>query len=180
MAVMQSLPRLVVALTCAVALVAFARAADAQEEPEDSVAMSHNRGLSIGLGPTLLLPMRTGGPYGAGLSLDARYGIKAGPTVVAPGGMVAGYAISSRLVGVAMPTLRFTVPVGPLAPYVLGGIGGGGITHPGEGGVAFLAGGGLMVHFGRVFALGLEATYQTITTTEFSSVALGPLLAFGG
>lgn len=175
----------------AISLVGLSRDARAQEaerqeappqgEPhEDSVAMSANRGFKLGLGPTLLLPMRAGGPYGGGITVDGRYGIKAGPTVLAPGGALTGYLISSRLVGMAMPTFRVTLPVGPLAPFVIGGVGAGGITNPAETGVALIGGGGLMIHFGRVFAIGAEATYQTITGTELETVAIGPAVAFGG
>jgi hypothetical protein len=153
--------------------------ASAQEESE-SPAMSANRGLHIGLGPTVILPMRAGGPYGGGVNVEGRYGIQAGPTVIGPGGMVAGYFISSRFIGMAMPTLRVTVPAGPFAPYLVGGVGGGWIANPSEGGVALLGGGGLMIHFGRTFAIGAEATYQTITGTEFGGVAIGPAIAFGG
>jgi hypothetical protein len=158
----------------------FARDASAQEEHEDSVAMSANRGFKLGIGPTLLMPMRAGGPYGGGLNLEGRYGIKAGPTVVAPGGLLAGYFISSRFIGIAMPTFRITLPIGPLAPYAVGGVGGGWISNPSEGGLALLGGGGLMIHFGRIFALGAEITYQTISGTDFGGLAIGPAIAFGG
>jgi hypothetical protein len=163
----------------ALGLVASSRQAHAQEEG-DNAAMAANRGLRIGLGPTLLLPARDGGPYGGGLTLDGRYGIKAGPTVLAPGGRLSGYLQSSRFVGVAMPTFRVTVPVGPLAPYLVGGVGGGWISNPSDGGVALLGGGGLMIHFGRIFAIGAEATYQTITNTGFDTVVIGPSIQFGG
>lgn len=155
-------------------------ASSAPTEEADSPAMSANRGFSLGLGPTLLLPMRRGGPYGGGLSIDARYGIKTGPLVLAPGALLSGYAISGRLIGVPLGTFRITVPIGPFAPFVVGGVGYGWISNPAESGMAFLGGGGMVVHVGRVFALGIEATYQTITTTEFHSVALGPVLIFGG
>lgn len=155
------------------------RDAAAQEEP-DSAAMSANRGFKLGLGPTILLPMRDGGPLGGGANIEGRYGIKAGPTVIGPGGMLAGYAMSGRFVGMAMPTLRWTVPAGPFAPYLVGGVGGGWISNPSEGGVALVGGGGLMIHFGRFFALGAEATYQTITSTDFGGVAIGPAISFGG
>jgi hypothetical protein len=36
-----------------------------------------------------------------------------------------------------------------------------------------------MVHLGRVLALGVEATYQTITGTEFKELAIGPAIMFG-
>ncbi len=33
-----------------------------------------------------------------------------------------------------------------------------------------LAGGGLMIHFGRILALGAEVTYQRITGTDFQVI----------
>jgi hypothetical protein len=175
----HNLRLVLVLMVTSAAVVGVSRDAAAQES-EESPAMSANRGFKLGIGPTLLFPMREGGPYGGGLNLEGRYGIKVGPTVVAPGGMLAGYTISGRFIGMAMPTARFTVPVGPLAPYLVGGVGGGWISNPSEGGLALLGGGGLMIHFGRVFALGAEATYQTITNTDFGGLALGPVISFGG
>lgn len=141
--------------------------------------MAANRGFVFGLGPVFLFPS-DGGPMGGGLDVDGRYGFRAGPTVIAPGGKLAGYVISSRMVGIAMPTLRVTLPAGPLAPFVMGGVGGGWLGNPSEGGVSLLAGGGLHVHLGRVLAIGVEATYQTITGTELDVFAIGPSIRVGG
>jgi hypothetical protein len=164
----------------AVVLAVAPRVAKAQEGEYDSVAMEQNRGLKMGVGPTLVLPLRSDGPYGAGLTVEGRYGIQVGPTVIAPGGRIAGYVIAERGVGLAMPTARVTMPVGPLAPYLLGGVGVGGLTNDSESGVALLGGGGLMIHFGRVIAFGAEATYQAITGTEMKTVTVMPVIAFGG
>lgn len=152
--------------------------ASAQEERE-SAAMAANRGLRFGLGPELLLPTDNG-PMGGGLVLDGRYGFRAGPTVLAPGGRLGGYIISSRFAGTAMPTFRITLPVGPLAPFAVGGVGIGGLSNPGESGLAWLGGGGLMIHFGRVLAIGAEITYQRITDTELETLGIGPSIQFGG
>lgn len=170
--------RSALALTAALALALVPATALAQEEGE-STAMRANRGFKLGLGPELLIPS-DGGPMGGGLTLDGRYGIKAGPTVLAPGGRLAGYYISKRFVGTAMPTFRVTVPVGPLAPFLVGGLGPGGMTNDGEGGLAILGGGGLMIHFGRFVAVGAEVTYQKITGTEFEMLGIGPAIHFGG
>jgi len=117
------MPRLLASVALAAALLTIAASASAQEESE-STAMRANRGFRFGFGPALLLPT-DGGPLGGGLVLDGRYGIKAGPTVLAPGGRLAGYLLSARFIGTAMPTFRVTLPVGPFAPYILGGVGGG-------------------------------------------------------
>jgi hypothetical protein len=162
------------------AVLTLSREASAQEEPPESPAMSASRGLKLGLAPILLFPIREDGSYGGGLEIQGRYGIKAGPTVIAPGGILGGYFISSRFIGLAMPTLRWTLPIGPFAPYVVGGVGPGWISNPSEGGVALLGGGGLMIHFGRVIAVGAELTYRTITSTDYGGLVLGPVISFGG
>lgn len=168
------------AFVLAGALAVVPRAAAAQEKPEEEgAAAAANRGLRIGVGPVLLLPT-DGGPLGGGLDLSARYGFRAGPTILAPGGRVAGYLFSQRFAALGMPTFRVTVPAGPLAPFVMGGVGPGWISSPSEAGVALLGGGGLMVHFGRALALGAEVSYQTITGTELQSIAIGPSILIGG
>jgi hypothetical protein len=155
-----------------------ARDARAQEPERESAAMSANRGPRIGVGPTLILPQRSEGPWGVGVDVEARYGIKAGPLVFAPGVMLTGNVLSSRVASLATPTVRLTLPVGPLAPYVVGGFGVGWMTSPGDAGFAVLGGGGLVAHFGRAFALGGEFTYQRITGTEFGGFAFGPVVSF--
>lgn len=160
------------------AALGFSLLASSSAHAQDSAAYRANEGFRLGIGPVLLFPS-DGGPLGGGLDLDARYGIPAGPTILAPGGRLAGYALSGRFIGVAMPTFRVTLPVGPLAPFVVGGVGGGWMSNPSEAGLALLGGGGLMVHFGRVLAVGAEVTYQTITGTEFQNLAIGPSIQIG-
>src|SRR5437868_6346063 len=93
----QRMRRFVVSLAVAAAVLAVPAVAVAQEE-EDSTAMRANRGFRFGFGPQLLIPS-DGGPMGGGLVLDGRYGIKAGPTVLAPGGRLGGYLLSARFIG---------------------------------------------------------------------------------
>lgn len=169
-------PRLALAGLAAAATVALPRVAAAYDE--GSAAVISNTGFDFGLGPVLLVPT-DGGPLGGGLDAELRYGIGLDPVILAPGARVAGYAFSGRFVGLAMPTLRLTLPVGPLAPFVTGGVGGGWLSNPSEAGLALMGGGGLMVHFGRVLGVGVEATYQTVTDTELEAIAVGPMLQFG-
>jgi hypothetical protein len=145
---------------------------------EDSAAVKANKGFHFGLGPVLLVPT-DGGPLGGGLDVELRYGIGADPVILAPGGRIAGYYISGRFVAMGMPTFRLTLPLGPLAPFLVGGVGPGILTNPSETGVALMGGGGIMLHLGRVFAIGAEATYQTITSTEFQEFAIGPAIHIG-
>jgi hypothetical protein len=56
----------------------------------------------------------------------------------------------------------------------------GGLTHPGDGGFAWLAGGGLMIHFGHAVAVGGELNYEEIVGTGFKVLSIGPSLLIGG
>jgi len=151
----------------------------------DTAAWRSNRGLQSTFGPSLLIPTDGDDSYGGGLELGLRYGMKVGPTILAPGGRVAGYYQPKRLVGDVMPTIRWTIPLGPLAPFLEAGVGAGAATNPGRGGVAILAGGGLMIHFGNVLGLGARAAYETIPGTagegkpRFSVLSVGPMLQLG-
>lgn len=178
---MNHVPKVLLSVaTIAIASTVFAAEASAQEQEEESVGMSANKGFKLGFAPMLLLPMRDNGPWGGGLELQARYGIKAGGTVFAPGGMLGGYTISGRFLYIAMPTVRWTVPIGPVAPYIVGGAGYGGFSNPGQDGFAALGGGGMMIHLGHVIAIGAELTYRTITNTGYDALVFGPQIAFGG
>ena len=145
---------------------------------EDDIAYRANTGLRWGIGPVILIPPGDR-PLGGGLDLDVRYGIGAGPVVVAPGARFAGYILSREYIVLGMPTARVTLPFGPLAPFVVGGVGPGYTSAEEKGGVALLGGGGLMVHIGPFFGIGAEATYQTITGTDFKAVTVGPSLLIG-
>jgi hypothetical protein len=149
---------------------------DAFAFDEDSAAAQANKGFHLGLGPELLIPTDSNRPLGGGLVLDGRYGIDLNPVIIGPGARLGGYVISERLVGVAMGTLRVTFPLGPLAPFLIGGIGGGGLTNDSESGLALMGGAGLMIHLGKHFAFGVEGDYETITTTEFKEFSIGPAI----
>lgn len=150
----------------------------ARAEVPDTPAWQSNVGFVSGIGLAVLVPDE--GSVGFGLEPTGRYGIPAGPVIVAPGARLGGYYVSERLIGTLMPTLRLTVPLGPLAPFGQGGIGAGGLTNPGEGGLAWLAGGGLMIHFGGVLAIGAEVNYQGITETDYKALSIGPSIIIGG
>jgi hypothetical protein len=93
----------------------------ARADVPDTPARRANVGIVTGLGLALLVPDE--GSAGVGLELTGRYGIPAGPVVLAPGARLGGYYLQERGIGVLMPTFRATLPLGPLAPFVHGGIG---------------------------------------------------------
>jgi hypothetical protein len=155
-----------------------ARVARAQEDVPDTPAWRSNVGFVTSIGFAVLIPDE--GSAGFGLEPTIRYGIPTGPVIIAPGARLAGYFLSERFIWTLMPTLRVTAPLGPLAPFVHGGVGGGGITNPGEGGLSWLGGGGLMIHFGGVLSLGAELNYQGITGTDYKALSIGPTIVIGG
>lgn len=158
-------------------LVCLAVPAHAQEFEPDTPAWSANVGEVTGLGLALLV---ADGSVGAGLEFATRYGFPIGPVVLAPGGRIGGYYVAERFVGMIMGTGRATLPIGPLAPFVQVGVGAGGLSNPGDAGLAWLAGGGLMIHFGYGLAIGAEVNWEGITGTGFEVLSIGPSLVIGG
>ncbi|MEO8180389.1 MAG: hypothetical protein ABI895_16245 [Deltaproteobacteria bacterium] len=169
-----------VAAALAVGLAApSALAQDDSDELNDSPAWRANVGLHLGTSIIVLVPDR-GDSLGVGLQVEGRYGIGLGPIVVAPGAELSGYLLASRVVGTLLPTVRLTVPIGPLAPFVRAGVGIGGLTDPSEGGLAWLAGAGLMLHVSDAFSFGAELGYQAIEGTDFKGLSIAPTLSWNG
>jgi len=171
----------VVALAFALAALPAASGARAQtgEPSTRDIVVAYNTGLRFSLAPGLFIPT-DGGKVGFSLAGDVRYGFELGPTIVAPGVRLAGFFPAGARALTALGTLRVTVPAGPVAPFLVGGVGPGWVSDPSHAGLAYLAGGGLMLHIGQSFGIGVEASYFGITDSWFRSVAIGPsiLLSF--
>lgn len=148
-----------------------------EEEPPNArdVVFAYNTGLRIALAPGVFIPTR-GGRVGFFIAADVRYGFKVGPMVIAPGIRPAAYFPARNRIFTGLGTLRLTFPVGPVGPFIVGGVGPGWVRKPSHVGAAYLGGGGFMVHIGTSFGIGVEATYQAITGTDFKAVFVGPLL----
>lgn len=147
-----------------------------QEEPSArDVVFAYNAGFRVSIAPGVFIPTRAGG-VGFFIASDLRYGFKLGPLVLAPGLRPSFYFPPHQRIITGLATLRLTFPVGPVGPFILGGGGVGWINDPSHVGVAYLGGGGFMVHIGTQFGIGAEASYQAITGTRFAAVFVGPLL----
>ena len=144
----------------------------------DSPAWAANVEQVTGLGVAILVPDE--GAAGGGLELSTRYGFPVGPVILAPGARTGGYYLQDRFIGILLGTGRATLPLGPVAPFVQVGGGAGGLSNPGDGGLAWLVGGGLMIHFGYHVAAGVEVSWQGITGTGFEVLSIGPSLVIGG
>jgi len=122
----------------------------------------------------------SGDAPGVGLQAEGRSGIALGPTILAPGAELSAYYVASRAIGTLLPTLRLTVPIGSVAPFVRAGIGVGALTDPSEAGLAWLAGGGLMIHVSDALSFGAELGYQAIVGTDFEGLSIAPTLSWSG
>jgi hypothetical protein len=169
-------PLVLVGLLAILLLPFRASAQDEKPSRRDNV-VAHNKGLRFTLAPGVIVPTN-GANAGFSLSGDVRFGIELGPIIVAPGARLGGYWPSGPNAYVLLGTLRVTVPVGPIGPYVLGGVGPGWVTSPERTDVAYVLGGGAMVHIGSRFGIGLEVTFQAITDTRFKAMFFGPSLLF--
>lgn len=142
------------------------------------VVFAYNRGLNYGIAPGVFVPLH-GGPVGFSISGSLRYGFQVGPLVLAPGARIGAFLHPDFRALWALGTARVTIPIGPVGPYLLGGAGPGHLNHPSHLDVAYLGGGGFMVHIGTSFGVGAEATYQGLRGTDFRGLFFGPLLMFG-
>jgi hypothetical protein len=151
----------------------------AQSQADDtSIVRRFEPGFHLTVVPSVYFPTG-GGKTGFALGLEGRYGFDLGPVIVAPGAMFKTY-FGDRNVYLGAGILRLTFPVGSFGPYVEGGVGVGTISQPSETGALLLVGTGFMLYLGDRFGLGLSISYEKITGTAFSAVAVGPslLLAF--
>ena len=169
--------RIALGIAVLATMVGTARAQPSYDEPSArDVVVAYNTGLRVSIMPGIIL---SDGDVGFSIAGDLRYGFEVGPFVMAPGLRLSGFFPPGFVVLTAIANLRLTLPLGPVGPYILGGVGPGYVTEPSQAGLAYQAGGGLMIHIGRSFALGAEAVYFGITGTEFRTLFIGPALLLG-
>jgi hypothetical protein len=121
--------------------------------------------------PALHFPAR--GDTSLSVDASATYGTPVSPFVIAPGARFAGYFGSDGAV-TGMPVVEAMLPIGAIVPYLKTGVGVGHATRPADTSLAFMAGGGVDVHVTRDVLVGVDATYENVIGTGFSTVAIGP------
>jgi hypothetical protein len=110
---------------------------------------------------------------------DFYYDFRLGPLVVAPGARLSAYLIRDFLGIAGYATVRTGMTFGPVVPYLMGGAGFGYVGEEDkEVGFAYLGGGGLMLVLRKRAAVGLEASYQGVTSTDFGATYLGANVQF--
>lgn len=154
-----------------------------EEEPEPrmsegrAIVVAWNTGFQWGLAPGVVF---ASGRAGFSLGVRLGYGIDTGTVIVVPGVRLSATFLDPNIYQ-GMPVGKLVLPIDRFAPFVEGGAGLGHIAgsgSPSATGAALYVGGGFMIHFTRSFALGAEASYQTITGTGFKGFGVGPIIAF--
>ncbi len=147
-------------------------------EPEMStgrrIVSDWNSGFQWGLSPGVGF---SNGKAGFLLGVRVGFGFDLGKVILIPGVQASAYFLDPTVL-IGMPVFRVVLPIDRFAPFVQGGVGVGHVSTPSVSGAALSVGGGFMIHFTRSFALGAEATYQTITGTNFRGLGIGPIIAF--
>jgi hypothetical protein len=146
------------------------------------IVVAYNTGFQWGLSPGVVFQ---GSKASFFLGLRLGYGFDTGKVIIVPGLRLAGYFTDPN-VYVGVPVVKLVYPIDRFAPFIEGGAGAGYVDAyqldsktavDAKTGVALLVGGGFMVHFSWKFGLGVEASYQKITGTDFDGWGVGPILA---
>ena len=145
--------------------------------PEVAVAAESHSGWSTNFTPVLIAP-KGDQDLGGGLDPEVKYTLDQGAARLSAGLRIGGYYARDLFGVTAMPTLRLTVPVGPVEPYASFGINYGWLPDEGEEGVATMSRLGIVFRFSDSLALGVEGTLQQIDGTEFRFPSIGSMISF--
>lgn len=158
------------------ALVGSALTAALLLTPQQAQADEDYSGWSLNLTP--VLAPKDGYRWGGGADPELKYTIDRQGARLSAGLRVGGYYAKNLFGITAMPTLRITVPVGPVEPYAAFGMGYGWIPKQHQEDIATLSRLGVVFRVSKRFALGLEGTLQKIERTEFRFSSLGSAVTF--
>jgi hypothetical protein len=140
-----------------------------------SSAAEDYSGWSLNFTPVLVAP-KDGYHLGGGVDPEVKYTVDRSGARLSAGLRVGGYYAKDLFGLTLMPTLRLTVPVGPVEPYAAFGMGYGWILDDGRDDVATMSRIGVVFRVSKSLALGLEGTIQRIENTEFSFPSLGSMV----
>jgi hypothetical protein len=134
-------------------------------------------GWSLNLTPVLLLPE---GNYrlGGGADPEIKYTVDLGRARLSAGARIGAYYAKNLFGMTLMPTLRLTMPVGPVEPYVSFGMGYGWLPKSDHAAIATMSRLGIVFRFSESFALGIEGTVQQIEGSAFRFPSFGSMASF--
>jgi hypothetical protein len=139
-------------------------------------AEEKTEGWTIGFTPVLL--PKENGRFGGGADPELQYTVDLGGARLSAGGRVGVYYAKSLFGVTAMPTLRLTVPVGPLEPYASFGMGWGWLPTEHHDDVATMSRLGIVYRINKGLAIGLEGTIQKIEDSRFRFPSFGSAISF--
>jgi hypothetical protein len=145
--------------------------------PAVGAAAENKSGWSINFTPVLLLA-DDHYRFGGGADPELKYSLDLGGARLSAGARVGGYYAKNLFGVTVMPTLRLTVPVGPVEPYVAFGMGYGWITTVGHGDFATMSRLGVVFRFSKRFAIGVEGTLQKLDGSNFRFPSFGSMVSF--
>lgn len=133
-------------------------------------------GWSVNLTPVLIVSGDD--DLGGGMDPEVQYTTDLGSSRLGAGLRIGGYYARERFGVVYSPTLRLTVPVGKMEPYVSFGMGYGWIPDDDAEGVSTMSRTGVVYRVRRNLAIGLETTVQKIDGANWSFPSIGSMMAF--
>lgn len=133
-------------------------------------------GWSVNLTPVLVVSGDD--DLGGGMDPEVQYTTDMGGSRLGAGLRVGGYYAEERFGIVYSPTLRLTIPVGRIEPYVSFGMGYGWIPKDETEGVSTMSRTGVVYRMRRNLAIGLETTVQRIDGANWSFPSIGSMMAF--
>ena len=145
--------------------------------PKEANAADDYSGWSLNFTPALIGP-RDGYGWGGGVDPEVKYTIDCDGARLSAGLRVGGYYANDLFGIMAMPTLRITVPVGPVEPYAGFGMGYGWIPEEAAEDIATMSRLGVVFRVNQRLGIGLEGTLQKIENSEFRFPSLGSAVTF--
>jgi hypothetical protein len=144
--------------------------------PKAGAAAENRSGWSTNLTPVLIFAKQQY-RFGGGADPELKYTLDLGGARLSAGARVGGYYARNLFGLTVMPTIRLTMPVGPVEPYVAFGMGYGWLPGVGHEGFATMSRLGLVFRFSERFAIGLEGTVQKIDGSNFVFPSFGSMLS---
>lgn len=144
--------------------------------PEIAAAEENKSGWSLNFTP-VLLPANDRYDFGGGADPELKYTLDLGGALLSAGARTSGYYAKNLFGMTVMPTLRLTVPVGPVEPYAAFGMGYGFIPKTSHGDFATMSRLGIVFRFSESFALGVEGTFQKLDGSIFRFPSFGSMIS---
>ena len=145
--------------------------------PQVASAKEDHSGWTVNMTPVVLFPTSEY-RFGGGIDPELKYTVDLGAARFSAGGRVASYYAKNMFGVTVMPTLRLTVPIGPVEPYAAVGLGYGWLPYDGHDAFAPMGRLGFVYRFSERFAIGAEGTLQQLNGSRFRFPSFGSMMSF--